>query len=388
MDFNLSEETRLFRDSFVQWVERELKPLEEKHRITLDEEIPAEIVKRVRSQAAELGFWAHHMPEEVGGGGMSEVDGIVLREACGATGSVLASLALAGPEGPSPMHLVFNEAQREKYLRPLINAETTCCFMLSEPGAGSDAQNISTKAEKRGDKWVLNGVKHFISNGHKADWGVVFALNDAEKRARGGISAFIIERDQWQVGRIHGAMAGFEGQAEVVLEDVEVSPENVVGREGYGFAEAMRFLGTGRLHIAAGAVGVAQFLLNMGADYAGQRQSFGKPIGAYQGIQWMLADSATEIYAARNMIYHCAWLIDQGKDAAKEMSMCKLFATEMVNRVCDRVLQIHGGMGWMKETRTEGFYRSLRVLRIVEGTSEIQRMMIARAVLGEVARSR
>jgi acyl-CoA dehydrogenase len=148
----------------------------------------------------------------------------------------------------------------------------------------------------------------------------------------------------------------------------------------------MKFLGTGRLHIAAGAVGVAQFLLNMGAEYSGQRKSFGKPIGAYQGIQWMLADSATEIYAARNMIYHCAWLVDQGKDASKEMSMCKLYASEMVNRVCDRVLQIHGGMGWMKDTRTEGFYRSLRVLRIVEGTSEIQRMMIARAVMGEVAR--
>ena len=386
MNFELSEETRLLRDSFVQWVERELKPLEEKHKITLDEPIPEEIVKKVRSESAELGFWAHHMPEEVGGGGLSEVDGIVLREACGQTGSVLASLALAGPEGPSPMHLVFNEAQRAKYLAPLIEAKTTCCFMLSEPGAGSDAQAITTRAEKRGDEWVLNGVKHFISNGHNADWGVVFALTDAEKRAKGGISAFIIERDQWKVGRVHDAMAGFEGQAEIVLEDAVVPAENVVGREGWGFAEAMRFLGTGRLHISAGAVGVAQFLLDLGAEYAGQRKSFGKPIGAYQGIQWMLADSATEIYAARNMIYHCAWLVDQGKDATKEMSMCKLFSTEMVNRVCDRVLQIHGGMGWMKDTRTEGFYRSLRVLRIVEGTSEIQRMMIARAVLGEAAR--
>ncbi len=382
MDFSLDEETQLFRDAYVKWVEQDLMPREEKERITQDSEIDPELKKRIRTQAAELGVWAHHMPEEVGGGGLSNVASVVLREACGQTGSVLGSLAIAGPEGPSPMHLVFNEAQREKYLRPVMDAEQTCCFMLSEPGAGSDAQNIQTRAEKKGDKWVLNGTKHFISNAHEADWGVVFAMNDAQKRAKGGISAFVVEKGQFAVGRKHEGMAGYEGQAEVVFEDVEVPESQLVGKEGWGFAQAMGFLSTGRLHIAAGAVGVAQFLLNLGVDYAKQRQSFGRPIAANQAIQWMLADSATEIYAARNMVYHAAWLLDQGKDATCEMSMAKLYSTEMVNRVCDRVLQIHGGMGWMKETRTEGFYRSLRVLRIVEGTSEIQRMMIARSLLG------
>jgi acyl-CoA dehydrogenase len=382
MDFSLDEETQLFRDAYVKWVEQDLMPREEKERITQDSEIDPELKQRIRKEAAELGVWAHHMPEEVGGGGLSNVASVVLREACGQTGSVLGSLAIAGPEGPSPMHLVFNEAQREKYLRPVMEAEQTCCFMLSEPGAGSDAQNIQTRAEKKGDKWVLNGTKHFISNAHEADWGVVFAMNDAQKRAKGGISAFIVEKGQFAVGRKHEGMAGYEGQAEVVFEDVEVPESQLVGKEGWGFAQAMGFLSTGRLHIAAGAVGVAQFLLDLGVDYAKQRQSFGRPIAANQAIQWMLADSATEIYAARNMVYHAAWLLDQGKDATREMSMAKLYSTEMVNRVCDRVLQIHGGMGWMKETRTEGFYRSLRVLRIVEGTSEIQRMMIARSLLG------
>jgi acyl-CoA dehydrogenase len=382
MDFSLDEETQLFRDAYVKWVAQDLMPREEKERITQDSEIDPELKQRIRKEAAELGVWAHHMPEEVGGGGLSNVASVVLREACGQTGSVLGSLAIAGPEGPSPMHLVFNEGQREKYLRPVMEAEQTCCFMLSEPGAGSDAQNIQTRAEKKGDKWVLNGTKHFISNAHEADWGVVFAMNDAQKRAKGGISAFIVEKGQFAVGRKHEGMAGYEGQAEVVFEDVEVPESQLVGKEGWGFAQAMGFLSTGRLHIAAGAVGVAQFLLELGVDYAKQRQSFGRPIAANQAIQWMLADSATEIYAARNMVYHAAWLLDQGKDATREMSMAKLYSTEMVNRVCDRVLQIHGGMGWMKETRTEGFYRSLRVLRIVEGTSEIQRMMIARSLLG------
>ena len=381
MDFSLDEETQLFRDAYVKWVEQELIPLEDKERITQDSEIDPELKKRIRRQAAELGVWAHHMPEEVGGGGLSNLASVVLREACGQTGSVLGSLAIAGPEGPSPMHLVFSEAQREKYLRPVMNAEQTCCFMLSEPGAGSDAQNIQTRAAKKGDKWVLNGTKHFISNAHEADWGVVFAMNDSQKRAKGGISAFIVEKGQFAVGRKHEGMAGYEGQAEVVFEDVEIPESQLVGKEGWGFAQAMGFLSTGRLHIAAGAVGVAQFLLDMGVDYAKQRHAFGRPIAVNQAIQWMLADSATEIYAARNMVYHAAWLLDQGKDATREMSMAKLYSTEMVNRVCDRVLQIHGGMGWMKETRTEGFYRSLRVLRIVEGTSEIQRMMIARSLL-------
>ncbi len=386
MDFELSQDTKIFRDSYVSWVERELMPLEEKHRISLDEPIPHEVLAFVRKKSAELGFWAHHMPEEVGGGGLSMLDSCVLREACGQTGSVLASVAIAGPEGPSPMHMVFNEAQRKKYLAPVIAGEQTCCFMLSEPEAGSDAQNVRTRCEKRGDVWVLNGTKHFITNGPKAAWGVVFAANDYEKGARGGISCFVVEPGMYRVGRKHEGMAGFEGQCEILFEDSEVPAENLVGREGYGFAAAMSFLGTGRLQIAANAVGTAQFLLKLGTEYAATRKTFGQPIGSRQGIQWMLADSATEIYAARNMVYHCAWLVDQGKDASTEMSMCKLFATEMVNRVVDRVLQIHGGMGWMKETRTEGLYRSLRVLRIVEGTSEIQRWMIARALLGPIAK--
>jgi alkylation response protein AidB-like acyl-CoA dehydrogenase len=307
MDFSLDEETKLFRDAYVQWVERDLIPLEEKEKITQDTAIDRDLVRKIRKQAVELGVWGHHMPEDVGGGGLSNVASVILREACGETGSVLGSLAIAGPEGPSPMHLVFNEAQRKKYLDPVMEADQTCCFMLSEPGAGSDAQNIQTRAEKTGDKWVLNGSKHFISNAHHADWG---------KRAKGGISAFIVEKGQFKVGRQHEGMAGYEGQAEVIFEDVEVPEEQLVGKEGFGFAQAMAFLGTGRLHIAAGAVGVAQFLLDLGIDYAKQRQAFGQPIAAYQAIQWMLADSATEIYAARNMVYHAAWLLDQGDHAS------------------------------------------------------------------------
>lgn len=386
MDFTLSEETELLRDSYRKWVDNELIPLEEKHKITQDTPLPQDVAKYVRKKSSELGFYNHHMPAEVGGGGLSMVDSVILREECGKTGSVLASIALAGPDGPSPMHLTFNADQRAKYLAPVMAGDESCCFMLTEPGAGSDAQAIETRAVKKGDKWVINGTKHFITNGRHADWGVVFAVTDAEKRARGGISAFIVKRGQFQLGSPNIGMAGFEGLSEIVFEDVEVPESQLVGKEGWGFAQAMGFLGVGRLWIAATAVGVAQYLLDLGLEQARQRKSFGKPIGSYQGVQWMLADSATEIYAARQMVYHCAWLVDQKRDATKEMSMCKVYATEMVNRVCDRVLQIHGGMGWMKESKTEAFYRSLRVLRIVEGTSEIQRMMIARALLGGDAR--
>ncbi len=386
MDFKLSEETQIMRDSFRQWVERELQPLAEKENVDPDKGVPAEIITRVRKRSAELGYYSHHMPEEVGGGGFSMLDSVILREAAGATGSPMASLAIAGPEGPSPMHMMFNDAQRDKYLAPLIRADVSACFMLTEPGAGSDAQNVQCRAEKRGDKYVLNGTKHFITNGKDASWGVVFAATDREKKARGGISAFIVEPGMYQVGRVHEGMAGFEGQTEIVFEDGEVPAENLIGDEGMAFITAMSFLGTGRLQIAANCVGIADYLLRLGTEYAADRQAFGKPIATKQAVQWMLADSATEIYAARNMVYHCGWLVDQGTDATRELSMCKLFATEMVNKVCDRVLQIHGGMGWMKECPTERYYRQLRVLRIVEGTSEIQRVLIARTLLGQLAR--
>lgn len=384
MDFNVSEDTRMLVDSYTKWVQEELIPLETKNGITMDASLPADIAKYVRTKSAELGFYGHHMPEEVGGGGLSMLDSVMLREACGKTGSVLASVAIAGPEGPSPMHLTFDAAQRAKYLTPVMNGEQSACFMLTEPGAGSDAANIETRAVKKDDGWVINGTKHFITNGRHADWGVVFAVTDAEKRARGGISAFIVERGQFALGSPNHGMSGFEGLSEIVFEDTFVPGSQLVGKEGWGFAQAMGFLGTGRLWIAAACVGIAQHLLDMGLEHARQRKAFGKPIGTQQGLQWSLADCATEIYAARNMVYHCAWLVDQKRDANTEMSMCKLFATEMVNRVCDRVLQLHGGMGWMKECKTEAWYRALRVLRIVEGTSEIQRNIIGRAILGDM----
>jgi alkylation response protein AidB-like acyl-CoA dehydrogenase len=173
---------------------------------------------------------------------------------------------------------------------------------------------------------------------------------------------------------------------EIIFEDAEVPVENRVGEEGQAFLAAMYFLGNGRLQIAASCVGIAEYLLGLGVAYAGQRETFGKPIGARQAVQWMIADSATEIYAARHMCRHAAWLVDRKEDAMRELSMCKVFATEMVNHVCDRMLQIHGGSGWMRESPIERLYRQLRVLRIVEGTSEIQRMIIARSILGDMAR--
>jgi acyl-CoA dehydrogenase len=282
------------------------------------------------------------------------------------------------------------EEQKRKYLPKIASGEWTACFALTEPEAGSDAANIKTRAELKGDHWVLNGRKCFITNGDIADVATVFAVTDPQKRAKGGITAFIVEKTfpGFYVGTIEKKM-GLRGShtAELIFEDCIVPRENVIGGDqmiGYGFKTAMKVLDKGRLTMGACAVGAAQTLLELSVKYAKQRVQFGRPIAEFQAIQFMLAEMATNIYAARQMVYHAAWLRDQrGTSVIKEASMVKLFCTEMVNRVADMALQIHGGMGYMKDYPIERFYRDVRLMRIYEGTSEIQKIVIARELLKE-----
>ncbi|MDY6843741.1 MAG: acyl-CoA dehydrogenase family protein [Thermodesulfobacteriota bacterium] len=384
MDFSFDEETLILLDSFSKFIKRELILKIEQNNLNHNRDIPIDILEDVRKRSAELGFYGIHMPKEVGGGGLSNIGTCALREEASKSGCILAPLALSGPEGTSPVFLFCNEDQKKKYVYPLINAEKTTCFAFTEPEAGSDPNGIKTTARKDGDFYILNGLKHYITNADRADYAVIMALTDPKLGLGGGLSAFIVEKETpgYRIGRIHDFMGSFVGvnQAEIILEDCKVPKENMIGKEGNAFISLMSFVAAGRLGIGASSVGIAHYLLEQCKEYANTRVQFGRPISRNQAIQWMLAEMATELYAARSMVYHCAWMVDQGKDAFKESSMVKLFATEMVGRVADKAVQIFGGMGLSKELPIEAIYRNVRALRIVEGTSEIQKIIIYRAL--------
>ncbi len=383
MDFEIPEETRQLRDAVRRFIEREIAPLDEQ--IKDEDVIPIDLITEARRRGVAAGFYGMYMPEEVGGGGLGLEPTVLVLEDVAKQGSRLARFALGGLGGPTPILLGCNEEQREHFLLPVMRGEKTNCFALTEPGAGSDVASIQTAAVKDGDNYVLNGVKHFITNGPYADFAMVFAVTDKSLGARGGVTCFLVEKGTpgFSVARVQKTMAGDELQAELAFEDCVVPSKNILGEVGQGFLLAMQWIGHGRLIIGAMCVGTADMLLGMSVDYAKQRVQFGKPIATKQAIQWMLADSATEIYAARMMLYNAAWKADRGENIIKETSMVKLYATEMVNRVADRALQIHGGMGYMREFPIERIYREVRVLRIVEGTSEIQRFIISRFLLNE-----
>ncbi|MFN2525801.1 MAG: acyl-CoA dehydrogenase family protein [Actinomycetota bacterium] len=384
MDFEFPREYLELKKNFLDFIEREVRPLE----ADLDPEedaVPIELVNRVRRRSAELGFYAADFPEDLGGSGLPQLGMVLLREAAWGGGSRLGLATTYGPEGPTGVLLSGTDEQKKEYLVPLISAEKSMCFALTEPDAGSDAQNIRTTAVKDGDEWVLNGTKHFITNGKYADFALVFAANDRERRAQGGITAFIVERDTpgFTVGRAQRGMVEGEGQFELIFEDCRVSEEQVLGgpgNVGLGFYSAMQFLAMGRLSIAAMCNGLADVCLKAAIEYAKSRVAFDRPIGKNQYVQGHLVDSVVELKASRLMTYECAWLYDQGDPVIQESSIVKLYASEMVNRVADRAIQVHGGMGWMRELPLERIYRFVRIFRLVEGTSEIQKYIIAKTL--------
>jgi acyl-CoA dehydrogenase len=388
VDFRIPQEYRELLASFRSFLDREVRPVEQRFAPRLQEDVFDEDMRQaglgLRRRSAELGFYAAHMPEEVGGWGLSNLAYTLMIEEGAKTGLRFASFVLGppNPEAPTPILMDLPEDLRDKHVPPLVRGETTMCFALTEPEAGSDAQSIRTTAVLDGDAWVLNGRKHFITNGAHADVAVVFAVTDREKRAAGGITAFLVERGSpgFVVGKRQKTLAGDTNQVELVFEDCRIPRENVVGEVGFGFGTAMKFLNSGRAYIGALCVGIADHLVRISVDQAKNRETFGKPIARYQAIQWMLADSALEVHAARLMTYHLAWMVDQGEQPIRESSMVKLGNTEMVGRVADRAVQIWGAMGVLTEGPVERIYRWVRMLRIVEGTSEIQRLIIARSL--------
>lgn len=383
MDFDIPENLRMMVDTVAKFVKQDLEPISQQ--VEDEDHIPEDVVQKMR----ELGLFGLSIPEEYGGLELGTLGECLCYEELSKTNACFRSrIGTNNGIGSQGILLDGTPQQKERYLPNLASGQWTACFALTEPEAGSDAANIQTTAELKGDHWVLNGRKHFITNGDIADVATVFAANDRQKKARGGITAFIVEKTfpGFYVGTIERKM-GLRGShtCELIFDDCRVPRENVIGGEanvGQGFKTAMKTLDKGRLTMGASALGSAQKLLDLSIAYAKQRVQFGQPIANFQAIQIKLADMATHIYAARQMLYHAAWLRDKrGSAVVKEASMVKLFCTEMANRAADMAVQIHGGMGYVRDFPVERFYRDLRLTTIYEGTSEIQRTVIAREIL-------
>ncbi len=383
MNAIIPEEISQLCASLRRFIERELLPREQE--ISFDTDIASlgEHLDWTRTRSVELGFFGAFMPEEVGGGGLGWLGMVALKEEVARSGSQLAHLVLGDFDGPSPLLLESSDYLREHYLMPSMGAEKTSCFALSEPNAGSDAASIETQAERNGDYYILNGTKHMVSQGGRADYAIVFAVTNKALRARGGISCFVVDMDSpgLTITKRQRMMGGLSDPVEIVFEDCRVPGLNLVGQEGFGFVMAMRWLADGRLAMAATAIGLADLLLKLSIEHAKNRIQFGAPIAKKGAIQNMVADMATELYAARMMVYETARRAEEGMDVLRECSMTKLYATEMVNRVADKALQIHGGMGYMRDCVVERIFRDVRAMRIGEGTSEIHRMIIAKSLL-------
>ncbi len=324
-------------------------------------------------------------PERWGGAGLDYVSlAVTLEEIAAGDGATSTIVSVQNSVVCGPIHAFGNDAQREKYLQPLARGEWLGCFCLTEPHVGSDAGAIATRAERAGDHYVLNGVKQFITTGKNADVAVVFAVTD---RAAGkkGISAFVVDTKTpgYIVARIEEKLGQRASDtAQIVFENCRVPVANLLGREGEGYRIALSNLEAGRIGIAAQAVGMARAAFEAALAYGRERTSFGKPLTEHQAVNFKLADMATHIEVARQMVWHAAALRDAGLPCLKEASMAKLFASEMAERVCSDAIQIHGGYGYVGDFPVERIYRDVRVCQIYEGTSEIQRLVIGRAIAG------
>lgn len=362
-------------DSVGRFVRDRLMPLEA--HVAEEDEIPADVVRDMQ----EMGLFGMTIPEEYGGLGLTMEEEVIVARELGRTSPAFRSL-IGTNNGIGAMGIITagSQAQKQAYLPRMATGELIASFALTEPEAGSDAASMKSTARIHGDFWILNGTKRYITNAPHAGLFTVFA------NSSNGISAFLVERDApgLAIGKSDDKM-GQKGAhtADVMMEDCRVPIDALLGAEGQGFRIAMKTLDRGRLHIAALCVGIAERLIAEALRYAGDRKQFGKPIAAFQLIQAMLADSQVEAYAARTMVDDAARRRDLGEDIVMEASCCKLFASEMVGRVADRAVQIHGGAGYMREYAVERFYRDVRLYRIYEGTSQIQQLLIARRMLSK-----
>lgn len=380
LDVAMNDDTRMLVETVRKFVETEVQPLERE--VEELASIPPEKLKVAKSKAQALGLFAMNMPAEVGGGGLSIYEMCLVEEELGKTSDALIRRVFGQVY---PMLMACRGDQRERYLLPTVKGDKICAMAITEPGAGSDAASISTTAEMKGNEWMLNGTKHFISDGDIADYTILMALTDKEKRARGGITLFLVEKGTpgFSVARRQPMMGhrGY-GHAELSFQDCRIPADNVLGEVGGGFKLIMESVSAICLaHIGARCVGMGRRVVGLMRQHANERKQFGKTIGEFQMVQQMIADSATEIFATRAMVLSTAVELDRGVDCRDKVSMVKLYASEMLGRVADRGIQVFGGMGYSKDLPLERIARDARVTRIYDGTSEIHRMLIARSVL-------
>ncbi len=378
MDFLLNEEERMMQEMAKNFAEREVKPLASK----LDEtgEFPVDLVKKM----GELGLMGVNIPEEYGGAGLSYVCyAIAVEEIARYCGSTSVIMSVNNSLVCAPLLKFGSEEQKKQFLTPLASGKKLGCFGLTEPNAGSDAGSIQTTAVKDGDYYILNGSKIFITNATHADVALIFASTNKSLKHK-GITCFIVEKGTpgFSVGKIeHKLGINASGTAELVLQDVRIPASQRLGNEGEGFKIAMYTLDCGRIGIAAQAVGIARGAFEEAVKFAKERIQFGRPIAEFQAIQWMLADMATEIDAARLLTRRAAFLKDSNLPFTKESSMAKVYSSEVAMRATTKAIQIHGGYGYSKEYPVERFFRDAKITEIYEGTSEIQRLVIANQIL-------
>jgi acyl-CoA dehydrogenase len=380
MDFTVPDDLRDFVGIVRRFRERELMPLE--HDFLLEGRFPAELRTELEHRARRQGLWALDVPEEFGGQGIGTLGACLVGE------ELFQHPAMFEFGGsPEPVLYSCTEEQRHRYLYPIIKEDLRCCYAFTEPGGGSDVAAVRTRAVREGENWLINGTKTFISYAERADFVILFATVDPDLGSR-GVTCFLVDMATPGLTRSRPipTMGDDWDPHELVFENCVVPDANRLGDVGRGWALATEQLTHGRLKIAAFQLGIAQRCIDLAVEWAKDRTTWGKPIASRQAVQWMLADSVTELEAARLLVYRAAWMADEGHPITTEAYMAKLYATEMAQRVTDRCLQILGGLGYTRELPIQSFYRQVRVWRIGHGTSEIQRWMIARDLLGLSAR--
>ncbi len=380
MDFSFSQEQNILREAIRNFVQKEIQPF------VKDTDAKGVWPEVFTKKLAEMGLLGIVIPPEYNGSGYSNVDYvIILEELSKVDPSVGLTVAAHNSLCSNHLNLFASEEQKQKFLTRTASGQTLGAWALTEPEAGSDAAAMKTRAVKNGDHWILNGTKRFITNATLAEIAVVLAKTDPDK-GRHGISSFILEKgmEGYRAGKKEDKLGiRAADTAELIFEDVKVPAENLIGEENKGYSQAMAILDGGRVSIAGFSLGIASGALEASLKYAKERIQFNQPIASFQAIQWMLADGFTELEAARLLTYKAAFLEDKGKKIAKESAMAKLFASELAVKASSMAVQIHGGYGFTKDYPVEKFYRDSKLATIGEGTSEIQRWIIAQKVLSE-----
>jgi acyl-CoA dehydrogenase len=380
LNFDLPDELRMLKETVRKFVDRELIPIE--RQVSVGNKIRSELKGSLEAKAKELGLWLFDVPVEYGGQGLGLLAKVVVWSELGRTIALpTRNAAIFGP-AVSPILYFLNDEQKERYLYPVIRGEKKACFMQTEPDAGGDPGGMRTTAVRDGDTYVINGTKRFITAADEADFAQVIAATDRAKGSHGGISAFLVDMKTPGVKLLRAQETMMDDRPwEVALDNVRVPVANRIGEEGEGFKHAQNWINAGRIRHGARGMGVIERCLELGAKYAKQRVTFGRPLAERQAVQWMLVDMFTELHQLRLMVHHAAWKYDRGEDIRTEAYMCKYFGDTKSFEAADRCMQIHGGIGLTTDLPIERMWRDQRSFVITEGPTEILKMTLARHVL-------